>query len=135
VFFFAYPWEHYLGTQAEVNEGEDAYRLYASLARAAGIEARVSATDPRLQVHVVEAGERDLVWAINRSWNEVGGQVKLPGEATLLFPESAAEKGPIGEGGAHRRRTSMHSGSGGRVLAPFAPKEVRVYAVPHAGPE
>jgi endo-1,4-beta-mannosidase len=83
VFFLAYPWEHYLGCQADVNERDGSHALYAHLAAAAGIRPRYVSPDPRVELRVVEDGADDLVWVFNRSWSEVEVTLDLPGGAGL----------------------------------------------------
>ncbi|HEY3356943.1 MAG TPA: beta-galactosidase trimerization domain-containing protein [Polyangia bacterium] len=83
VFFLAYPWEHYLGCQADVNERDGSHALYAHLAAAAGIRPRYASPDPLVQLRVVEDGADDLVWVFNRSWSERQVSLDLPGGAGL----------------------------------------------------
>jgi endo-1,4-beta-mannosidase len=85
VFFLAWPWEHYLAEQADVNERDASHALYAYLAAAARISPRYRSPDPRVHLRVVEDGRDDLVWVFNRSWSPVAVDLGLPGarDATL----------------------------------------------------
>jgi endo-1,4-beta-mannosidase len=89
VFFLAYPWEHYLAEQPDINECDASHALYAHLAAAARIEPRYRSPDPRVQLRVVEDGRDDLVWVFNRSWSPVAVDLDLPGarDATLTPKE------------------------------------------------
>jgi endo-1,4-beta-mannosidase len=85
VFFLTYPWEHYLATQADINERDDSHVLYASLAAAAGIRPRYPSPDPRVQVRVVEDDVDDLLWVFNRSWTKVAVDLDVPGGRDLAL--------------------------------------------------
>ncbi|MBI5480242.1 MAG: beta-galactosidase trimerization domain-containing protein [Deltaproteobacteria bacterium] len=89
VFFLAYPWEHYLAEQPDINECDASHALYAYLAAAARLAPRYPSPDPRVQLRVVEDGRDDLVWVFNRSWNPVAVDLGLPGcrDATLTPKE------------------------------------------------
>jgi endo-1,4-beta-mannosidase len=85
VFFLAYPWEHYLAEQPDINERDASHALYAHLAAAARLSPRYPSPDPRVQLRIVEDGRDDLVWVFNRSWSPLAVDLDLPGgrDATL----------------------------------------------------
>jgi endo-1,4-beta-mannosidase len=89
VCFLAYPWEHYLAEQPDINGRDASHVLYAWLADAAGLAPRYRSPDPRVHLRVVEDGRDDLVWVFNRSWAPVAVDLDLPGarEATLTPKE------------------------------------------------
>jgi endo-1,4-beta-mannosidase len=89
VFFLAYPWEHYLGGQADVNETDGSHALYAFVAAAAGLRPRYPSPDPCVQLRVVEDGADDLVWVFNRSWQPRAVSLALPGGAGLALSPKA----------------------------------------------
>jgi len=71
VTFLAYPWEHYLAEQADVNEDDLCYRLYQALAESAGVMGPLRSSDPRVSVHRAQHGPEEIVFVMNRSWRPV----------------------------------------------------------------
>ena len=71
VTFLAYPWEYYMGEQAEVNEDEQAYRLYRRIAASAGVLPSVLSSDPRVSVHRAGHADEQIFFLLNRSWRPV----------------------------------------------------------------
>jgi endo-1,4-beta-mannosidase len=130
VFFLAWPWEHYLAEQADVNERDASHTLYARLAAAAGIEPRYRSPDPRVQLRVVEQLPRrvpiraaaagrpprrapnraaasvsrdDLVWVFNRSWSPVAVDLGLPGARDLTLAPKDVRVLRVRRGGGRKR--------------------------------
>jgi hypothetical protein len=77
VYSRAYPLEPCVGEQALAKDAS--HRLYELLAGEAPLPRDHPSSDPRVQTHVVRAADAALIWAQNRSWDEVRARIDAPG--------------------------------------------------------
>jgi len=95
VLFLAYPWERYLAEQhAGVGNGT-AFELYRLLAARAGLAPTVRASDPGVQLRLVEVEgeERPLLWVLNHRWEPAYVTLDTPGGEAVFGLEDPLPEG------------------------------------------
>lgn len=82
-----YPIEHLAARTRSVNP-ESTWRVYAALARAAGVELPASVDDPRVMVSRIISAERETVIVVNLSADSVEAKITTSRDVLLMDPTS-----------------------------------------------
>jgi endo-1,4-beta-mannosidase len=107
VLFLNQPWEYYLSEQVGGTDDGTSFQLYRLLADRAGLRPALRASEPEVQLRLVESDAGSLLWVINHAWRSLEVEIESPGGVAIY-------------GG------DLHLGDGSSRL-PLAPKQVAVF--------
>ena len=93
VFFCNHPIEYYLSAQANINERDESHTLYRLIAARAGLDPRISRSDPSVQVRLCRDRGGPLLWLLNHSWSARQTAIDSPGGAPLFGTDTALAEG------------------------------------------